>query len=115
MVADESAYGDLKAALSGSGIEAAAGPEAVAAAADRPADLVMAAIVGAAGLRPTLSAVRRGAIVGLANKETLVCAGSLMTDEVAAHGARLLPVDSEHNAIFQVLESERPRPLTRSF
>ncbi len=67
----------------------------------------MAAIVGAAGLAPTLAAVRRGAIVALANKETLVCAGSLMTSEVVRHGATLLPVDSEHNAIFQVLDFER--------
>jgi len=106
VVADETRYQDLKAALAGSGIEAAAGAPALAEAAARPADWVMAAIVGAAGLAPTLAAVRRGAIVALANKETLVCAGSLMIAEVTRHGATLLPVDSEHNAIFQVLDFE---------
>jgi 1-deoxy-D-xylulose-5-phosphate reductoisomerase len=107
VVADETRYQDLKQALAGSGIEAAAGAQAVTEAAARPADWVMAAIVGAAGLAPTLAAVRRGAIIALANKETLVCAGSLMIAEVAHHGATLLPVDSEHNAIFQVLDFER--------
>ncbi|MFQ5773195.1 MAG: 1-deoxy-D-xylulose-5-phosphate reductoisomerase [Kiloniellaceae bacterium] len=107
VVADERCYRDLKAALSGSGVEVAAGAQAVAEAAQRPADWVMAAIVGAAGLAPTLAAVRRGAVVALANKETLVCAGALMTAEVARHGATLLPVDSEHNAIFQVLDFDR--------
>ncbi len=107
VVADETRYQDLKEALAGSGIEAAAGALALTEAAARPADWVMAAIVGAAGLAPTLAAVRRGAIVALANKETLVCAGSLMMAEVTHHGATLLPVDSEHNAIFQVLDFER--------
>jgi 1-deoxy-D-xylulose-5-phosphate reductoisomerase len=107
VVADEARYRELKEALAGSGIEAAAGVRAVTEAAERPADWVMAAIVGAAGLAPTLAAVRRGAIVALANKETLVCAGSLMIAEIARHGATLLPVDSEHNAIFQVLDFER--------
>lgn len=107
VVADESRYRELKDALSGTGVEAAAGAQAVTDAAARPADWVMAAIVGAAGLAPTLAAVRRGAIVALANKETLVCAGALMTAEVARHGATLLPVDSEHNAIFQVLDFDR--------
>jgi 1-deoxy-D-xylulose-5-phosphate reductoisomerase len=106
VVADSSRYQDLKDALAGSGVEVAAGAGAVAEAAARPAEWVMAAIVGAAGLAPTLAAVRRGAIVALANKETLVCAGSLMTTEVVRHGATLLPVDSEHNAIFQVLDFE---------
>ena len=113
VVADETAYGDLKEALSGSGIEAAAGPAAVAEAAERPTDWVMAAIVGAAGLAPTLSAIRQGTVVGLANKETLVCAGSLMTAEVRRCGAQLLPVDSEHNAIFQVLDLEQPDSVDR--
>ncbi|MCH8924665.1 MAG: 1-deoxy-D-xylulose-5-phosphate reductoisomerase [Proteobacteria bacterium] len=107
VVADESRYQELKDALSGTGIETAAGAQAVTDAAARPADWVMAAIVGAAGLAPTLAAVRRGAVVALANKETLVCAGALMTAEVARHGATLLPVDSEHNAIFQVLDFDR--------
>ena len=107
VVAAESHYRELKDALSGTGIETAAGAQAVTDAAARPADWVMAAIVGAAGLAPTLAAIRRGAIVALANKETLVCAGALMTAEVARHGATLLPVDSEHNAIFQVLDFDR--------
>jgi len=113
VVADDSAYGDLKEALSGTGIEAAAGAEAVAEAAARPTDWLMAAIVGAAGLAPTLAAIRQGTVVGLANKETLVCAGSLMTAEVKRCGAQLLPVDSEHNAIFQVLDLEQPQSVDR--
>ena len=107
VVADESLYGELKAALAGTNIGVAAGAAAVTEAAERPADWVMAAIVGAAGLSSTLAAVRRGAIVALANKETLVCAGALMVAEVQRHGAKLLPVDSEHNAIFQVLDEDR--------
>jgi 1-deoxy-D-xylulose-5-phosphate reductoisomerase len=107
VVADPKAYGALKEALSGSGIEAAAGAEAVSEAAARPADLVMAAIVGAAGLQPTLSACRSGAAVAFANKECLVCAGPLMLAEVAKHGTTLLPVDSEHSAVFQVFDAAR--------
>ncbi|SDG90594.1 1-deoxy-D-xylulose-5-phosphate reductoisomerase [Roseospirillum parvum] len=108
VTSDPARYQDLKAALEGSGIEVAAGPEAVVEAARRPsARTVMAAIVGAAGLAPTLAAVARGARVALANKECLVCAGDLMTAAVADSGAVLLPVDSEHNAIFQVFDDER--------
>lgn len=107
VVADPSQYRELKQALAGSGIEAAAGRQAVIDAAERPAEWVMAAIVGAAGLAPTLAAVRRGAVVAFANKETLVCAGSLMVAEIERHGATLLPVDSEHSAIFQVIEQDR--------
>jgi 1-deoxy-D-xylulose-5-phosphate reductoisomerase len=103
-VADPAAYAALKDALGGSGIEAAAGQDAVVAAAQRPADWVMAGIVGAAGLAPTLAAVRCGRIVAFANKEVLVCAGSLFMQEIAAHGATLLPVDSEHNAIWQCFD-----------
>jgi 1-deoxy-D-xylulose-5-phosphate reductoisomerase len=106
-VADESRYTELKDALSGEGIEVAAGQAAVTAAAEGPADWVMAAIVGAAGLRPTLAAVRRGAVVAFANKECLVCAGELMMREIEQRGATLLPVDSEHNAIFQVFEFDK--------
>jgi 1-deoxy-D-xylulose-5-phosphate reductoisomerase len=113
VIATPELYGDLKAALAGTGIEAAAGAEAVVEAADRPADLVLAAIVGAAGLKSTLAAVRRGATVALANKETLVCAGDLMIAEVAAHSANLLPVDSEHNAIFQVLDGAQPEAIEK--
>jgi 1-deoxy-D-xylulose-5-phosphate reductoisomerase len=106
-ISDESGYAELKAELSGSGIEIAAGPEAVVAAAERPSDWVMAAIVGAAGLAPTLAAARRGAVIGLANKECLVCAGDLLMEEVKKHGSRLLPVDSEHSAIFQVFDFDQ--------
>ena len=105
-VADPAEYGALKAALSGSGIEAASGVDALVEAAERPCDMVMAGIVGSAGLKPTLAAVRRGRIVAFANKEVLVCAGSLFMQEVAAHGATLLPVDSEHNAIWQCFDFE---------
>lgn len=113
VVADERAYAGLRDALSGSGIEVAAGREALVEAASRPADWVMAAIVGAAGLEPTLAAIGRGATVALANKECLVCAGELVMDAVRTHGAVLLPVDSEHNAIFQVFDFERPETVER--
>ena len=104
VIADESRYADLKEALGGTGIEVGAGPKALVEAAGMPAEWVMAAIVGAAGLEPTLTAVQRGATVALANKECLVCAGELMMAEVTKNGATLLPVDSEHSAIFQVFD-----------
>ena len=113
VTADSSRYQDLKGALSGTNISVAAGPEAVEEAADAPADFVRAGIGGAAGRGPTLAAVRRGAIVGRANKECLVCAGALMLNEVARAGATLLPVDSEHNAIFQVFDFERDASVSR--
>lgn len=113
VVADDTAYSALKDALAGTGIEAAAGREALAEAAARPSDWVMAAIVGAAGLEPTLRAVTRGATVALANKEALVCAGDLVTSTAARTGARLLPVDSEHNAIFQVFDFDDPSRVER--
>jgi len=97
---------DLRAALAGSGVEAAAGAEAIREAAARPADWVMSAIVGAAGLAPGLAALEQGATLALANKESLVCAGELVLRTAAAHGARILPVDSEHSAIFQALVGE---------
>lgn len=106
VVAHPANYEALKQALSGSGIEAAAGPQALNEAADRDTDFVMAAIVGAAGLEPTLTAARRGACIALANKECLVSAGTVFLEAVQQAGATLLPVDSEHNAIFQVLEPE---------
>jgi len=112
VVAEAGAYRDLKAALAGSGIEAAAGEEALVEAATRPADWVMGAISGAAGLRPTLAAIERGATVALANKECLVCAGGLFMRRAAAAGATVLPVDSEHNAVFQALGSG-PRESVR--
>ena len=103
VVADPSVYGELKDALAGSGIEAAAGENALLEAAQRPAEWVMAAISGAVGLKPTLAAIERGVMVGLANKECLVCAGALFMRRAASAGATVLPVDSEHNAIFQAL------------
>ncbi len=106
-IADDAAYLPLKEALAGHDVEIAAGNAAIVEAAARDADWVMAAIVGAIGLPPTLAAIRRGAVVALANKETLVCAGALVQAEVARHGATLLPVDSEHNAIFQVFDFDR--------
>ncbi|MFT5489396.1 MAG: 1-deoxy-D-xylulose-5-phosphate reductoisomerase [Alphaproteobacteria bacterium] len=106
VVADPSAYVALREALAGSGIEAAAGPDALSAAGGVPADLIVAGIVGAAGLDSTLSAVGQGTLVALANKESLVCAGDLVLAASERSGARLLPLDSEHNAIFQVFEAE---------
>lgn len=102
-IADPARYGELKQALSGTGIASGAGEAAVVEAAQRPAEWVMGAITGAAGLRPTLAAADRGATVALANKETLVCAGDLFMRRAAEKGATVLPVDSEHNAIFQSL------------
>lgn len=96
----------LRAALAGTATEAAAGPQAIAEAADRPADWVMSAIVGAAGLVPGLRALSHGSTLALANKESLVTAGQLLMSTAAAHGARILPVDSEHSAIFQALIGE---------
>ena len=113
VVGEESQYRALKTALAGTGIEAAAGPDAIVEAAARPSDWVMAAIVGAAGLAPTLAAVRRGALVALANKEALVCAGPLIKAEAERCGARFLPVDSEHNAIFQVFDDARRHAIER--
>ena len=112
-VADPAAYGELKTELSGSGIEAAAGAAAIVEAAQRPAEWVMAAITGAASLAPTLAAAERGATVALANKECLVCAGALFMRRAAATGATVLPVDSEHNAIFQALSAGRREDLRR--
>ncbi len=103
VIADEAAYPALRAALAGTGIETAAGAEALEDAASRPADWVMAAIVGAAGLRPTLAAVRQGTCTALANKECLVSAGAIFMREVALHETCLLPVDSEHSAAMQVM------------
>ncbi len=113
VVADEARYGALKEALAGSGIEAAAGESGLIAAGERPADWVMAAIVGFAGLPPTLAAARRGATIALANKEALVCAGGVLLDAARRGGARLLPVDSEHNAIFQCLDESNRDAVER--
>ncbi|CCA92315.1 MULTISPECIES: 1-deoxy-D-xylulose-5-phosphate reductoisomerase [unclassified Novosphingobium] len=104
VVADEAKLPELRDALSGSGIEAAGGASALAEAAGRGADFTVAAIVGCAGLAPTMAAIERGGVIALANKEALVSAGEIMTAAVARHGATLLPIDSEHNAIFQCLQ-----------
>ena len=103
VVADPASYDALKDALAGSGIEAAAGPTGLVEAAQRPADWVMAAITGASGLEPTLAALAQGKTVAVANKECLVCAGTLFMRRAAEAGATVLPVDSEHNAVFQAL------------
>jgi 1-deoxy-D-xylulose-5-phosphate reductoisomerase len=103
VIADDSRYGELKALLAGTGVEAGAGPNALEDCASHPADVVVAGIVGIAGLAPTRAAVRQGARIALANKESMVCAGPLLRAEAARTGARFLPIDSEHNAIFQVL------------
>ena len=113
VVADLSKYTELKDALAGSDVEVAAGADAILEAAGRPADWVMASIVGAAGLEPTLTAVRRGATVGLANKECLVSAGDIFIRELRASRATLLPVDSEHSAIFQVFDFDQPEKIER--
>ena len=113
VIGEPAGYPRLKDLLAGSDIEVAAGADALIEAAARPAEWVMAAIVGAAGLRPTLTAVRRAALVALATKECLVCAGALLMAEVARSGAVLLPVDSEHNAIFQALRGEAADSVER--
>ena len=112
-VGDPAAYRELKDALAGSGIEAAAGAGALVEAAIRPAQWVIGAITGAAGLKPTLAAAERGAIVALANKECLVCAGGLFMRRAAASGATVLPVDSEHNALFQAMSAGRREDVRR--
>jgi 1-deoxy-D-xylulose-5-phosphate reductoisomerase len=113
VTANEARYEDLKAALAGSGISVAAGPLGLAEAATMDADWVMAAIVGTAGLAPTLAAARRGADIALANKECLVSAGDLFVKAVKAGGGRLIPVDSEHSAIFQSLDESQRHALER--
>lgn len=112
-VADAGAYRALKDALSGSGIEVGGGEAGLLEAAARPADLVIAAISGAVGLKPTLAAVERGATIALANKECLVCAGALFMRAARAAKAQVLPVDSEHNAIFQALGAGRREDVRR--
>jgi len=103
VLGNEARLPELREALAGTDIESAGGTAALVEAAARSADLTIAGIVGCAGLAPTMAAIERGGVVGLANKEALVSAGEVMTAAVARHGATLLPVDSEHNAIFQCL------------
>ena len=105
IIADESRLEELRARLAGSGVEAAGGASAVEACAADGADWVMSAIVGAAGLAPTLAAARAGSTIGLANKESLVCAGPALLAIAKASGGAVIPVDSEHSAIFQVFEA----------
>jgi 1-deoxy-D-xylulose-5-phosphate reductoisomerase len=112
-VADPARLGALKEALAGSGIECGAGESAIIEAASRPADWLMAAVSGAAGLKPALAAVDRGTTIALANKECLVCAGDFFMERAAKAGARILPADSEHNALFQALSSGNRDELTR--
>jgi 1-deoxy-D-xylulose-5-phosphate reductoisomerase len=112
-IADPAQFRELKEHLSGSGIEAGAGDTAVVEAAQRPADWVMAAITGSASLKPTLAAAERGATVALANKECLVCAGALFMRRAVAAGAIVLPVDSEHNALFQALSAGTRKDVRR--
>jgi len=113
VLADESRFVELKERLSGTGIEAAAGASALSDAAARPADCVLAGIAGAAGLRPTLMAVSQGRRVALANKECLVCAGSIFMDAVRKAGTELVPVDSEHSGIFQMIAGTEPAAIER--
>ena len=113
VIAEPDCYDDLKAALTGTGIETAAGEGALLDAASRPADWVMAAIVGAAGLKPTLRAVRQGTSTALANKECLVSAGRIFMAEVARCGTTLLPVDSEHSAALQAMTGTKPEHIER--
>jgi 1-deoxy-D-xylulose-5-phosphate reductoisomerase len=113
VIHDVACLGELRDALAGTGVAAAAGAAAVREAAAIPADWTMAAIMGMAGLHPTLAAIRRGGAIAFANKEVLVSAGGIMMDAVTAAGARLLPVDSEHNAIFQCLEAQNRGAVER--
>lgn len=113
VVGDEARLPELRAALCGTNIEVAAGREALCEAAARPVDMTVAAVVGCAGLAPVMAAIERGDTVALANKEALVSAGDVMTAAVTKHGATLLPVDSEHNAIFQCLAGNDLSDVTR--
>ncbi len=108
VIGEASLLPTLEEGLAGSGIETAAGQDAICDIARRPVDRVVAAIVGFAGLASTLAAAEAGAIIALANKESLVCGGHLIAAALKASGGKLLPVDSEHNAIFQVLDQNQP-------
>ena len=113
VTADADRLAELELALKPSGVAAAAGPEALLAAASEPVDWAMSAIVGAAGLAPGLRLAEHGGVLALANKESMVCAGELLKRTCAAHGTRLIPVDSEHSAIFQALQGERVAEVER--
>ncbi|QQQ19300.1 1-deoxy-D-xylulose-5-phosphate reductoisomerase [Brevundimonas vitis] len=113
VTADPARLDELRQALAGTGVEAAAGEAAIVEAATRPADWVMAAIVGAAGLKSAWAAARTGATLALANKESLVCCGPALIERVRRGGGQLIPVDSEHSAIFQVFPAEAPERVSR--
>jgi len=113
VIGDEEYLPRLREALEGSGVETAGGETAIVEAAGMGADWTMAAIVGTAGLNPVMRAIEGGRTLALANKESLVSAGALMTEAAARHGATILPVDSEHNAVFQCLDAQRPEAVRR--
>ncbi len=113
VIGNDEKFSQLKEALEGTGITPSSGYEAIVEAAAYPSDIVLEGIVGAAGLAPTFAAIRRGAVVAIANKEPLVCAGELIRHEANKFGATILPVDSEHNAIFQVFDFERPESVSK--
>jgi 1-deoxy-D-xylulose-5-phosphate reductoisomerase len=113
VLSDETKWAEFKALMQGSGIEIACGSQAVIEAASKPVDWVMAAIVGIAGLKPVWAAAGTGAIVALANKEALVCCGRALIDRANSAGGSILPVDSEHNAIFQIFENQSPQLISR--
>lgn len=113
VIGNRDKFSHLQKALDGTGISVACGTEAIVEAAAFPADIVLEGIVGAAGLAPTFAAIRRGATVAIANKEPLVCAGDLIRHEVQKYNATLIPVDSEHNAIFQVFDFEKPESVEK--
>ncbi len=106
-------YKELKESLQGAAIEVAAGEEAVIEAASSSVDITMSAIVGSAGLKPTLAAIKNGKTIALANKESLVCAGELVKKEVEKYGAKIIPVDSEHNALFQLINNQDIKHIER--
>lgn len=113
VIGRDNLYKELKESLSGTDIEVLAGKEAIAEVAGRKNDIIIAGIVGAASLAPTLAAIKSGATIALANKECLVCAGELMTSEVKKYGATLIPVDSEHNAAFQSFDFKHPETIEK--
>lgn len=106
-------YGELKSALAGTGIEVSAGRDAVLEVASQKVDVLVSAMVGAAGLEPTVEAIKAGSNIALANKETMVCAGTIVCELAEKHGVRLLPMDSEHNAIFQVFEYDNAKAVDK--
>lgn len=113
VIGDPALYDDLKDRLAGTPVKPAAGPDAIVDAASEPADCIMAAIVGAAGLKPSFAALKHGARLALANKECLVSAGSVFMEEVQRHGAELIPVDSEHSGCFQIIETANARAVEK--